>query len=101
MVTLILEAALVANFVPSNNSAALQAAVAMLFIFEIPYDWCLDGKLCTRFLGRGKLLIICRIAVHLHLRNLANPSASKRDVHGRRDDLADEHHVAAGCTNRF
>lgn len=43
MVTLIIEAALIAEFVPSNNSAALQAAVAMLFIFEIPYDWCLDG----------------------------------------------------------
>ncbi|GIZ41863.1 hypothetical protein CKM354_000515200 [Cercospora kikuchii] len=43
MVTLIIEAALIAEFVPSNNSAALQAAVAMLFSFEIPYDWCLDG----------------------------------------------------------
>ncbi|PPJ50896.1 hypothetical protein CBER1_07593 [Cercospora berteroae] len=43
MVTLMIEAALIAEFVPTNNSAALQAAVAMLFIFEIPYDWCLDG----------------------------------------------------------
>ena len=43
MVTLIIEAALIAQFVPSNNSAALQAAVAMFFIFEIPYDFCLDG----------------------------------------------------------
>lgn len=44
MITLIIFAALVANFAESNNEAALQAAVSMLFIFEIPYDWCLDGK---------------------------------------------------------
>ncbi|SMQ53932.1 unnamed protein product [Zymoseptoria tritici ST99CH_3D7] len=43
MVTLIIEAALLAQFANSSNEAALQAAVAMLFIFEIPYDWCLDG----------------------------------------------------------
>lgn len=43
MVTLIIEAALVANFVPSNNGAALQAAVAMFFIFQIPYGLMLDG----------------------------------------------------------
>ncbi|KIW14757.1 hypothetical protein PV08_07542 [Exophiala spinifera] len=43
MVTLIIEAALVAEFVPSNNHAALQAAVAMFFIFQIFYGFCLDG----------------------------------------------------------
>ena len=43
MTTLIVEAALVANFVPSDNSAALQAAVAMFFIFQIPYGLMLDG----------------------------------------------------------
>lgn len=43
MVTLIIHAALVAQFGESDNEPALQAAVAMLFIFEIPYDWCLDG----------------------------------------------------------
>jgi hypothetical protein len=43
MLTLIIEAALVANFVPSNNNAALSAAVAMFFIFQIPYGFCLDG----------------------------------------------------------
>lgn len=37
MVTLIIEAALVANFVPSNNNAALQAAVAMFFVYQIFY----------------------------------------------------------------
>lgn len=44
MVTLIIEAALVAEFVPSDNSAALHAAVAMFFIFQIFYGFCLDGE---------------------------------------------------------
>ena len=35
MMTLIIEAALVANFVPSTNHAALQAAVAM-FLYAFP-----------------------------------------------------------------
>jgi hypothetical protein len=35
MATLIVEAALVANFVPSNNESALQAAVAMFFVFQV------------------------------------------------------------------
>lgn len=52
MVTLIIHAALVAQFGDTQNEPALQAAVAMLFIFEIPYDWCLDGmqipRLCRR-----------------------------------------------------
>ena len=50
MGTLIIFAALIAQFAESDNEPALQAAVAMLFIFEIPYDWCLDGmldKVCT------------------------------------------------------
>lgn len=52
MVTLIIEAALVANFVPSNNNSALLAAVAMFFIFQIPYGFCLDG---TQFAYLGEL----------------------------------------------
>jgi hypothetical protein len=43
MATLVVEAALVANFVPSNNKSALQAAVAMFFVFQIPYGLALDG----------------------------------------------------------
>ncbi|KAK5019479.1 MFS transporter [Cryomyces antarcticus] len=35
MSTLIVEAALVANFVPSDNENALRAAVAMLFVFQV------------------------------------------------------------------
>lgn len=52
MVTLIIEAALVANFGTSNNKAALQAAVAMFYIFQIPYGFCLDG---TQFSYLGEL----------------------------------------------
>jgi hypothetical protein len=44
MCCLIVEAALVANFVPSNNTNALQAAVAMFFIFQIFDPICLSGK---------------------------------------------------------
>ncbi|KIX01162.1 uncharacterized protein Z518_08887 [Rhinocladiella mackenziei CBS 650.93] len=43
MATLIIEAALVAEFVPSDNHSALLAAVAMLFIYQIFYGFCLDG----------------------------------------------------------
>lgn len=43
MVCLIIEAALVANFVGSTNTAALQAAVAMFFIYVVFYEMCLDG----------------------------------------------------------
>ncbi|KAF2117727.1 MFS transporter [Lophiotrema nucula] len=52
MVTLIIEAALVANFGSSQNKPALLAAVAMFFIFQIPYSFCLDG---TQFAYLGEL----------------------------------------------
>ncbi|OAP56584.1 hypothetical protein AYL99_08696 [Fonsecaea erecta] len=40
---LIVEAALVANFVPSDKKVALQAAVAMFFVFLVFYDVCING----------------------------------------------------------
>lgn len=43
MVVLSCEAGIVANFVPSNNLAALKAGVAFLFLIEVPYDFCLNG----------------------------------------------------------
>lgn len=52
MVCLIIEAALVANFAGSTNSAALQAAVAMFFIYVVSYEGCLDG---TQFVYCGEL----------------------------------------------
>lgn len=42
--TLVVEAALIANFVPSNNKAALQAAVAMFYVFQVFYGICNDGE---------------------------------------------------------
>jgi MFS family permease len=50
--TLIIEAALVANFVPSDNQAALQAAVAMFFIYQVFYGAMLDG---TQFSYLGEI----------------------------------------------
>jgi len=44
MSTLIVEAALVATFVPSTNENALRAAVAMLFVFQIFDTACLNGN---------------------------------------------------------
>ncbi|KAL2406535.1 MFS-type transporter criB [Exophiala dermatitidis] len=52
MAALIVEAALVANFVPSDNHSALQAAVAMFFAFQIFYSLCLDG---TQFSYLGEV----------------------------------------------
>lgn len=40
---LIVEAALIANFVPSNNGNALRAAVAMLFVFQVGDTIMLNG----------------------------------------------------------
>lgn len=44
MLCLICEAALVAEFVPSTNENALRAAVAMLFVFQIPDTMMLNGQ---------------------------------------------------------
>ncbi|KAF2710650.1 MFS transporter [Pleomassaria siparia CBS 279.74] len=52
MATLIIEAALIANFGSSDNQSALQAAVAMFFVFQIFYGFCLDG---TQFAYLGEL----------------------------------------------
>jgi len=49
---LIVEAALVAEFVPSNNTTALRAAVAMLFVYVVFYSLCLDG---TQFSYLGEI----------------------------------------------
>lgn len=52
MASLIIEAALVANFVPSDNKTALQAAVGMLFVFVVFYSVFLDG---TQFSYLGEI----------------------------------------------
>ena len=43
MIVLSIEAALVAEFVGTTNTTALRAAVAFLFLIEVPYDFCLNG----------------------------------------------------------
>jgi hypothetical protein len=43
MATLSVEAALVAQFVPSTNNSALEAAVAMFFVFLGFYETCING----------------------------------------------------------
>ncbi|KAK5234293.1 hypothetical protein LTR96_005545 [Exophiala xenobiotica] len=52
MAFLILEAALVANFAGSTNTAALKAAVAMFFLYVVFYEICLDG---TQFVYVGEM----------------------------------------------
>ncbi|KAH0841819.1 hypothetical protein Z517_06639 [Fonsecaea pedrosoi CBS 271.37] len=46
---LIVEAALVSNFVNTDNKSALLAAVAMFFIFQLPYGIQLDGTQFSYF----------------------------------------------------
>lgn len=47
MIVLSVEAGIIAEFVPngipSNNTTALKAGVAFLFLIEVPYDFCLNG----------------------------------------------------------
>ncbi len=43
MVCLIVECALVAQFVGGTNKTALSAAVAMFYVYVISYELCLDG----------------------------------------------------------
>ncbi|KAF1807807.1 MFS transporter, partial [Eremomyces bilateralis CBS 781.70] len=63
MLTLVVEAALVAEFVPSDNESALQAAVAMFFIYQVFYSFCLDG---TQFSYLGELF-----PTHLRAKGIA------------------------------
>lgn len=52
MICLIIVAALIANFVPSDNENALNAIVAMIFVYVIFYEGGLDG---TQFAYLGEL----------------------------------------------
>ncbi|KAK3109290.1 hypothetical protein LTR53_017614 [Teratosphaeriaceae sp. CCFEE 6253] len=52
MASLIVEAALVANFVGGDNRSALLACVAMFFVFQVFYALCLDG---TQFSYLGEV----------------------------------------------
>lgn len=59
--TLVVEAALVAEFVPSDNANALRAAVAMFFVFQIFDTACLNGDyLGTRTISIAASLTLSR-----------------------------------------
>lgn len=47
---LLVEAVLIAVFVPSHNQPALRAAVAMFYVYQIFYAICLDGESMFMFL---------------------------------------------------
>ncbi|OAL29863.1 hypothetical protein AYO22_01769 [Fonsecaea multimorphosa] len=74
MVSLIVETALIANFVPSTNNAALQAAVAMFFIFTLFFNLCIDG---TQFSYLGEVFPthlrakgVCLGIAHISFQNI-------------------------------
>jgi hypothetical protein len=55
MITLSIEAALVAEFIPSSNESALEAAVAMFFVFLAFYEICINGTQWS-YIGKHALL---------------------------------------------
>jgi Sugar (and other) transporter len=102
MATLIIEAALIANFVPSDNTAALKAAVAMLFVFQIFYSLCLDGKINVSLLYVfEELLIYSRYPIRILGRGFPKSSSRQRCVLGCSHDLAHEHNLATICPYRI
>lgn len=92
----IVQAALIAQFGNTTDAPALQAAVAMLFIFEIPYDWCLDGLQFTyiseiwpsHLRAKGMSMGVAMISLMVS----AEPWPSPRS---RLISIVTEHHVAA------
>jgi len=111
MATLIVEAALVANFVPSNNESALQAAVAMFFVFQVGGSQLHnvheigDNKhplLTDNFCHLGLLQLMSGWdSIFLPGRNLPDPPSRQRCLTGRCHDLPDEHCVVAVGAHRF
>lgn len=74
MASLIVETALIANFVPSTNNAALQAAVAMFFVFAAFFNLCIDG---TQFSYLGEVFPthlrakgVCLGIAHISFQNI-------------------------------
>ncbi len=100
MATLIVEAALVANFVPSDNESALQAAVAMFFVFQVGdlriLEMARTKSLLTDFRHLGLLRLMSGWdTIFLPWRNLSDPPSRQRSLTGRCDDLPDEHCLVA------
>ena len=108
MATLIVEAALVAQFVPSNNQSALLAAVAMFYVFQLFYGLCLDGKthstwLATLMLENAVDWLACknRNAIQLSQWTVPKPYQGQRCLSGSRLHFANEYHLASGSSNSF
>lgn len=106
MACLIVEAALVANFVPSTNESALQAAVAMFFVFQIFYGCMLDGNspplpfppspyVTPPFTPRHtNTNPFPRNSILLPRRDLPDAPPRKRRLPRRSNDLLHEYHLA-------
>jgi hypothetical protein len=105
MATLIVEAALVAEFVPSNNDAALQAAVAMFFVFQVFYGPCLEGQFLSQPLApqHDKLthIHLFRYSIYLPRRDFPQPYPSQGRFSRCGDDFVDEPHLSPGCSHRL
>lgn len=102
MTTLIVEAALVANFVPSNNKAALQAAVAMFYIFQVFYGGGLDGNHSPYFPiseWAWWLTFNTRHTILLPRGDLPDTHPGQGHLFGCGHDLFHEYHLAASSSN--
>ncbi len=104
MVALIIEAALVANYANSTNTAALKAAVAMIFIYVVFYEIALDGVRSLRawlsLIGRANLSSESD-TIRLRRRTIPHTSSSQGYDFGCRWYMSHECYVAAGCTHCF
>jgi hypothetical protein len=103
--TLIVEAALIANFVPSNNKNALQAAVAMFYIFQIFYGIGNDGPFLSQS-PQPYSNLIHRNPILLPRRDFPHPPPCQRRLSRRRHDLLYEYYLATSrahslCHNRM
>jgi len=94
--TLIVEAALIARFVPSHHYPALKAAVAMFYIYQLFYAICLDGWSPRNSLWTFHLPG-ARNSIHLSRRILSHPPSRERDVSRNCHHVSYEYHLAAVC----
>ncbi|KAK0827735.1 hypothetical protein LTR73_005337 [Friedmanniomyces endolithicus] len=102
MSTLIVEAALVATYLGTNNKSALLACVAMFFVFQVFYALCLDGTQFS-YLGEVFRKFFCDRWFENLIANTLNfhSDAHPREGHlsGRGYDLTNEYHVAPKCAH--
>lgn len=105
MSALIVEAALVANFIPSNNENALRAAVAMLFISQISDTMTLNGKQprCVKTSHRRteRQCFVGRVGVGVLGRDVPNTHLLKGLQPGHVHAGAREHYLHPSGPNGF